>query len=102
MTYSGGFDTWADVQREFQIDLKEPSQVLYAGYDRDGYDGSAQVVYRQGRRYYVVEGGHCSCYGLEGQFDPTEYRGKRELRTALEKAFPKEAWTVALDALKAS
>lgn len=51
----------------------EPEEVIYAGYDIDGYEGSALVIYRQGGKVFEVTGGHCSCYGLEGQWEPEEF-----------------------------
>lgn len=71
--YDGDFESWADVCRYFEEDVAEPDEVLLAMYNMDGYEGSADVIYRVGDRYYWVHGGHCSCYGLEGQFDPEEY-----------------------------
>lgn len=88
--YKGGFTCWADVGREFGeappfggwgrrvksvpgAPQAEPDVVFHASYDQEDYEGSALVVYRQGERYFVVEGSHCSCYGLEGQWEPEEY-----------------------------
>jgi hypothetical protein len=71
--YQGDFGSWADVQSYFEMDQAEPDEVLYASYEMDGYEGSARVVYRIGDKFYTVYGGHCSCYGLEGQWDPEEY-----------------------------
>lgn len=71
--YDGDFESWADVCRWFEEDVAEPDEVLLAMYNIDGYEGSADVIYRNGDRYYWVHGSHCSCYGLEGQFDPEEY-----------------------------
>ena len=71
--YQGSFDSWADVCREFQEVIDLPDEVLLAVYDAHDYEGYADVIYRQGDRYYWVHGSHCSCYGLEGQFDPEEY-----------------------------
>ena len=71
--YDGDFDSWADVCRYFEEEVAEPDEVLLAVYDIDGYEGSADVIYRNGEQYYWVHGSHCSCYGLEGQFDPEEY-----------------------------
>ena len=76
--YDGGFDNWADIQSQFdEPDLPEPDEVLFAMYDVDGYEGSARVVYRQGNRFFYVHGAHCSCYGLEGQWDPEEYSAEQ-------------------------
>lgn len=71
--YEGLFDSWSDVCREFDEDVTEPDEVLLAVYDIQGYEGSADVIYRAGDQYYWVSGSHCSCYGLEGQWDPEEY-----------------------------
>lgn len=71
--YDGDFESWADVCRWFEEEVAEPDEVLLAMYDIDGYEGSADVIYRNGDQYYWVRGSHCSCYGLEGQFDPEEY-----------------------------
>ena len=75
--YNGNFQSWDDVAREFgdtwdtPLNIPEPD-VLYAEYDIDGYEGSAWVIYRDEDKYFLVEGGHCSCYGLEGQWNPEE------------------------------
>lgn len=74
--YRGSFDSWDDVRREFEIDVSEPDDVIYAEYDTPSYEGYANVIYRNGDRYYWVYGSHCSCYGLEGQWDPEEYDGR--------------------------
>lgn len=57
--------------------IKEPTEVIFAGYTYEDYSGDAFVVYRDGRKFYTVEGGHCSCYGLEGQWDPIPYTLKQ-------------------------
>lgn len=71
--YEGAFDSWADVCREFQEVIDLPDEVLLAVYDCELYEGYANVIYRQADRYYWVHGSHCSCYGLEEQWDPEEY-----------------------------
>lgn len=71
--YREQFGSWADVQREFEMDVPVPDQVIYAAYDLPGYEGYANAIYRNGDRFYWAYGSHCSCYGLEGQWDPEEY-----------------------------
>ena len=71
--YEGSFSSWEDVCREFEESIPEPDEVIFAVYDQEMYEGSADVVYRVGKHFYWVSGSHCSCYGLEGQFDPEEY-----------------------------
>lgn len=71
--YEGSFDSWSDVCREFDLVIDLPDEVLLAVYESELYEGYADVIYRQDDRYYWVSGSHCSCYGLEGQWDPEEY-----------------------------
>ncbi len=65
--------TWADIQSAFRMEEREPEEVLIARYTCDGYDGNATVLYRNGADYHYVRGSHCSCFGLEGQWDPEVY-----------------------------
>lgn len=46
--------------------------ILFASYGCDNYEGDAFVLFEENGRLYEVNGGHCSCYGLEGQWDPEE------------------------------
>jgi hypothetical protein len=46
---------------------------IFALYNEvDGYDGDAKVVFMDGGKLYMVSGSHCSCAGLEGQWEPEE------------------------------
>lgn len=47
-------------------------EILLASYEYAGYEGSAFVLFRKDGKLYEVNGGHCSCYGLEGQWEPEE------------------------------
>jgi hypothetical protein len=79
--YRDDFTCWADVAREFAgydvneplVAISEPDEVIIATYQTGGYEGDAWVVYRNGNKYFTVDGGHCSCHGLEGQWEPEEY-----------------------------
>ena len=46
--------------------------VLFASYEYEDYQGDAFVLFRKDGKLYEVNGGHCSCYGLEGQWEPEE------------------------------
>jgi hypothetical protein len=85
--YQDIFSDWFDVQVAFRTDESEPERVIFAQYDVDGYDGSAWVIYRNGDKIYAVSGGHCSCYGLEGQWDPEEYTAEQFVA-----AYEKGSW----------
>lgn len=80
--YDGEFENWDDVMSSFDVDEKDrfvPDIVYKACYDRDGYDGYAIVAYKKNDKFYLVKGSHCSCYGLEGQWDPEEIETKKLL-----------------------
>lgn len=74
-----GFEDFDDMRRQFvgyngilsSIDVK-PSEVLLAVYIQESYEGAAFVLYRRNGVLYEVNGSHCSCYGLEGQWKPEE------------------------------
>lgn len=80
--FYGSFDSWSDVCHHFQENIELPDEVLLASYDCPYWEGYAEVVYRKGDRYYWASGSHCSCYGLEDQWDPEEY-SREELVKAL-------------------
>ena len=72
--YCGNFECKEDVVREFAIqddDLRD-AFILLAWYGYGDYDGSAFVLFERGGKLYEVNGGHCSCYGLEECWDPEE------------------------------
>ena len=69
--FYGQFESRMDICQQFQIgesDLKGCT-ILFAAYE-GGYDGEALVVFRRQRKLYEVNGAHCSCYGLEQQWEP--------------------------------
>lgn len=74
---AGAFSDWTDILRAFDLEFKDQPkepEFLFAYYDIDGYEGYAKVIYSyDGSIFYVTGGSHCSCYGLEDQWDPTEH-----------------------------
>ena len=80
MTYNsiflGSFKSKEDIADCFEINRHQLDDldVLFAIYDQDGYDASAFVLFRNpvDGKLYEVYGSHCSCFGLEGQWDPEE------------------------------
>lgn len=73
--YSGNFAKWSDVHDNYggKCPASEP-RFVFAEYETGNYEGSSTVITsRNGRTFSVVEGSHCSCYGLEGQWEPTEH-----------------------------
>lgn len=47
-------------------------EVLLASYTYQNYEGDAFVLFRKNGQLFEVNGGHCSCHGLEGQWKPEE------------------------------
>ena len=72
--FDGIFDNANDVFKHF--DVSEEDQVgvhfVYACYEAEDYEGHAGVIFLKGGRFYIVTGSHCSCHGLEDQWDPEE------------------------------
>jgi hypothetical protein len=69
-----GFEDLPDILHQFQSDcdnLKE-EEVLFASYGGGCYDGFAIVLFQRDGKLYTSEGSHCSCYGLEGQWEMIE------------------------------
>ena len=53
-------------------DFPSEESVLFASYGGGDYEGDAFVLYRKDDGLYEVDASHCSCYGLEGQWEPEE------------------------------
>ncbi len=84
--YAGEFKNRDDVAREFQVgtgdrwsdtfktadDFPNEREILYASYEQGGYEGWSFVLFKRAGKLYEVNGSHCSCFGLEGQWTPEE------------------------------
>lgn len=60
------------IASDFEDESIEDLNILFASYGDDCYEGDAWVLFERDGVLYEVNGGHCSCYGLEGQWDPDE------------------------------
>jgi hypothetical protein len=72
--YYGNFSKQSDVEQEFGLPdgYLNNCEVLLAWYEYENYEGASFVLFKRGGKLYEVYGSHCSCYGLEGQFDEEE------------------------------
>ncbi len=72
--YAGNFSDRADVFGSFAKADDPDIQILYADYETPDYEGYATVIYyrKSTRKYYEAYGSHCSCYGLEDQWERDE------------------------------
>lgn len=48
------------------------AKIVYGYYSYEDYSGEAFVLYEKDGKLYEVNGSHCSCYGLEDQWQPEE------------------------------
>ena len=68
------FGSREDVRLQFSAeniaDFPTEDEILFAAYDTPPYEGYALVVYARDGVLYEVNGSHCSCNGLEGQWEP--------------------------------
>lgn len=69
--FLGDFDNVNDVENNFGVNL-EGKNILFAEYNTESYEGSAWVIYYDSGKLYEVHGSHCSCDGLEGQWNPED------------------------------
>lgn len=67
---------WQERKAEMASALADPKfagvEILLATYQYENYSGEAFVLFRRSGKLYEVNGGHCSCHGLEGQWEPEE------------------------------
>lgn len=72
--YLENFSQKEDIAKEFEIDVSdlEGCRIVFAAYKYEDYSGSALVLFMKDGKLYEVNGSHCSCYGLEGQWSPEE------------------------------
>ena len=72
--YFNDFKDKKDLMEQFEIDENKLAgvEILFASYGGGYYDGFAFVLFSKDGKLYEVNGSHCSCYGLEGQWSPEE------------------------------
>jgi len=55
-------------KRELPPGFPTADEVVFACYTYEDYSGRAMVLYTRNGQLFEVEGSHCSCNGLEGQW----------------------------------
>lgn len=70
--FKGEFENASDVLDAFKVtdDQRDGVNIIYAEYEFEECDGSATVVFERNGDLFEVYGAHCSCYGLEWQWEP--------------------------------
>lgn len=65
-------DGWYIGPEDRESLFPENHRLLIAVYTYESYSGKAFVLYEHDGKLFEVNASHCSCYGLENQFDPEE------------------------------
>lgn len=67
-------DYWIEMKERMKQVLEKYKDVniLFASYSYANYSGHAWVLFEKEGKLYEVNGSHCSCYGLEEQWQPEE------------------------------
>jgi hypothetical protein len=60
--------------KDFEIEPKilEGAEILLAYYEYVDYSGDAFVFIKRDNKLFEINGSHCSCFGLEGQWEEEE------------------------------
>lgn len=72
--YLGDWSSIEDLKRDYYISEKDVNdiEIIVAYYSYENYSGESTVIFEQDGELYEVMGSHCSCYGLEGQWNPVK------------------------------
>ena len=70
--YLTNFKNKEDIEGAYNCTLPESAEILLAWYGYGDYSGDSFVLYKHEGKLYEVNGSHCSCNGLEGQWNPEE------------------------------
>jgi hypothetical protein len=72
--YVENFSSNEDIIEQYSAptDALDDAIVYLAWYGYGNYEGSSLVVFKKDGKLYEVNGSHCSCNGLEGQWEPEE------------------------------
>ena len=65
---------WQEKKQRMDKAIKEWENIhiLFASYGQDDYSGDAFVLAHVDGKLHEVNGNHCSCFGLEGQWELEE------------------------------
>jgi hypothetical protein len=68
----GAFSTMNESYEPVNDVVLKNDEVLLAAYGAENYEGYAVVIFERNGKLYEAHGSHCSCQGLEGQWNPEE------------------------------
>jgi hypothetical protein len=87
-----------DIMGAFKQPFDPEIKILIADYSYENYSGNAFVLFEQNGQLFEVHGSHCSCYGLENQWD-ADLTSREDIRRRLARGAFSDA--IYLDDLKA-
>jgi hypothetical protein len=75
------FNCREDVFTQFALKDDPKYQILYAGYTYEDWSGSSIVFGydHEKKQFFEVYASHCSCFGLEDQWEPEYYDSFEEM-----------------------
>lgn len=80
-------------EEKINLSKYENINILFASYSCDNYEGDAYVLFEREGQLFEVFGSHCSCYGLEGQFEEEESSLDAIEHRLLNGTFAESYWT---------
>ena len=84
---------WDEEKEDYFIETHKNTNILFASYGCANYSGDAWVLFEQNGELYEVNGNHCSCFGLEGQWDSEKVSLKELEHRLLEGTFGEDDWS---------
>lgn len=91
----GNKDYWLEKKSQMDKAIEEykDRNILFASYSYENYSGDAWVLFEQDGALFEVNGSHCSCYGLEGQWEPEIVSLKELEHRLINGTFGEDDWT---------
>lgn len=91
----GNVEYWLEKKQMMDeaIERYKDINILFASYRCASYEGEAWVLFEQDDKLYEVNGSHCSCYGLEGQWQPEQVSLKELEHRLLNGTFGEDDWS---------
>lgn len=92
-SFAGERWDWDEEKENEFVEKNKDINILFASYGCANYSGDAWVLFEQDGKLYEINGGHCSCYGLEGQWEPEEVSLKELEYRLLKGTWGEDDWS---------
>ncbi|MGG0667812.1 hypothetical protein ABE073_04700 [Lederbergia citrisecunda] len=91
--FSGERWSWDDEEESKFVEENNSCNIIFASYGNANYSGGAWVLFEKDGELHEVDGSHCSCYGLEGQWEPEEVSLDELEHRLLNGTFGEDNWS---------